>query len=145
MVVRLGESTEKRKESDMPNKIDFEIIQVDINKLRFDKKNARVHTKAEVQELERSISELGFHSFLVVQRKTDRVIVGNARLQALKNLGYDKVPVLYVDDDDTRALVRAVADNRLSDLSRFDEGILRDIIMMTKDDYLIPRIHSRRL
>jgi DNA modification methylase len=52
------------------------------------------------------------------------VVAGNTRLKAAKRLGIDRVPVVWFDGSDLEAVAYQVADNRLHDLSAFDEPAL---------------------
>lgn len=71
--------------------------------------------------LRESINKNGFYGCVIVQRSTGFVIAGNHRMQALREMGEDQIPVLYVDVDDTEAARLALADNRTSDLAFYDD------------------------
>lgn len=75
-----------------------------------------------------SILENGFYGALVAQRSTGYVLVGNHRLAAAKEAGLEKVPVVYVDVDDQRALKILLADNRTARLGMDDEAALAEVL-----------------
>lgn len=105
----------------MTGKPDFakveDLIPDDKNPIRHDEKN--------IKEIMRSLEEFGQHAPLVVQQSSNRVIVGNARLEAAKRLGWEKVWVMYVDDDDTKAIRRGIADNKTGELSTWNDAALK--------------------
>lgn len=107
----------------MPDIDDF--ARVRIADLVPDPKNAR---RGSVGELVKSIREFGQHRPLVVQRGTNRVIVGNHMLQALQSLGHEDALVLWVDDDDDTAIRRGLADNLTGDRAVWDDSQLGSLL-----------------
>lgn len=75
-----------------------------------------------------------------LKRKADnRIIVGNARFQAMKELSWDKALVLYVDDDEATAVKRSLADNRTGELAEWNDDILKELLeSLGPDDLDIP-------
>lgn len=71
-----------------------------------------------------SVDTWGFFGAILVQRSTGHVIAGNTRLRVAQQAGSAHVPafVLDVDDDTARGIL--LADNRMSDLATYDEGLL---------------------
>ena len=110
---------------------------VAISELVSDKKNARRHSKRNIDEIKRSLVAFGQHAPLVVQRSTNRVLVGNGRLQGMRELGWSECWVHFVDDDDEKALKRALADNRTAELAEWDDHVLVDILK-SLDDLDVP-------
>lgn len=80
-----------------------------------------------VDGIARSLRDLGWHAPVVV-REDGELIIGHGRLAAAKQLGLEELPVLVVDDDKGRALVRMVADNRLNEMSDWAEPELAELI-----------------
>lgn len=100
-----------------------------------DGKNARKHDEKNLNEVRRSLEQFGQHAPLVVQRGTNRVLIGNGRLEAMKSLGWESADVFYVDDDDEKAIRRALADNRTAELAEWDTQILTALIKdLSSDD-----------
>lgn len=97
---------------------DIEIV--DLATLRLDEHNARMHSRRNLDEIGRSLREFGQHRLFVVQRGTRKIIVGNGMYQEMVENGDKEGAVLWVDDADEKAIRRALADNRTSDLSSFD-------------------------
>lgn len=106
----------------------MQIETVELADLVMDKKNARKHNDRNIKEVQRSLDEFGQHAPLVVQRKTNRILVGNGRYEAMLRLGWTEASVLFVDDDDETAVRRALADNRTAELAEWDDKVLHDLV-----------------
>jgi hypothetical protein len=100
-------------------------VTVPIALLRPAKKNPRRGAVAEVIE---SLREFGQHRPVVVQRSTGQVIVGNHMLKAAKQLGWQEMDALIVDDTDEVAMRRAIADNAVGDKATWDDEELADVM-----------------
>ena len=64
----------------------------------------------------------------VVALRDGTVIAGNHTLQAAARLGWDKIAVVWVDDDDATAKAYSLADNRTAELGGYDDSLLADLI-----------------
>ncbi|MEW5890362.1 MAG: site-specific DNA-methyltransferase [Pseudomonadota bacterium] len=88
-------------------------------------RNARTHSDEQVAQIAASIAEFGFTNPILAG--ADGVIVaGHGRLAAAQKLGFPTVPVVVLDHltpTQRRALV--IADNRIAELSGWDEAMLR--------------------
>ena len=104
---------------------DGQIAQVEVGKLEHHPRNVQ---DGDVGAIYQSIEANGFYGALVVQRSSGYVLVGNHRLRAAKEAGIKKVPVIYVDVDDERALRIMLADNRTAALATQDEVLLSEIL-----------------
>ena len=99
--------------------------------------NARAHGKLQVAAIAKSIQTFGFNVPILIDGES-RVLAGHGRLLAAKSLGLAEVPTVSIDHL-TEAQRRAymIADNRLTDLSRWDEKILgetlRDLSLVELD------------
>ena len=97
-------------------------------------KNARRHSDKQVELIARSIRSFGFINPILVDR--DNVIVGgHGRFEAAQRLGLIEVPVVLLDHlgpEEIRAY--RIADNRIAELSDWDDEILRleisDLMML---------------
>ena len=118
----------------------MEIINTDIEHVQVD--DLRLHEAnprdGDVPAIEESIRENGFYGALIVQRSSGKVLVGNHRLQAARNLGMASVPVFYVDVSEERALRILLADNRTNDLAGYNDDALAELLehLATTDDEL---------
>lgn len=101
-------------------------------------KNWRKHPAAQVAALRGAISELGFIRSVTVNKRTDRIIDGHARLKLAIETKQPTIPVEYVDlspEEERLALAtldsisamaetdRTLLDDLLSDLSVQDAGL----------------------
>jgi site-specific DNA-methyltransferase (adenine-specific) len=101
----------------------FEVVQV--STLREHPQNPR---QGDVGAVIQSIEANGFYGAVVAQRSTRRVLAGNHRLRAAKQLGSAEIPVVWVDVDDDRAVRILLSDNRTSDLGTYDEAALSALL-----------------
>ena len=87
--------------------------------------NARKHSKRQVSRLAIAISQVGFKVPLIVDGK-NMILAGHGRWLAAQELKLEQVPVIrvgFASDDMKRAF--ALADNRLAELSEWDEEALQ--------------------
>lgn len=83
--------------------------------------NARTHSKRQIKLLAKGIAAHGFNVPLLID-KAGLLIAGHGRLEALKFLGRSEAPVIrleHLTPEEAKAF--AIADNRLGDLSEFDD------------------------
>lgn len=85
--------------------------------------------RGDVAAVVRSYAEFGQRKPIVARRREDGtgggvVIAGNHQLAAARELGWDEIAVVWVDDDDVRAKAFALADNRTADLGSYDDEAL---------------------
>jgi hypothetical protein len=83
----------------------------------------RRHPKNQIRSLKASIEAFGFNVPVLVDQH-NQIVSGHARVAALRELGFVTVPVIrleHLDENAVRAFM--VADNRLSELSDWDEAI----------------------
>lgn len=87
-------------------------------------RNPRNNEEA-IKHVAESIREFGFKVPIVVDE--DYVIVsGHTRLLASKELGYKEVPVIIADDlTDEQVKAFRLADNKVSEVSQWDEALLK--------------------
>ena len=64
------------------------------------------------------------------------VRAGNGRLMAAKALGWTHLAALIVDETEVEAVAFAIADNRTSDLSTFDDEALAKLLQSLPEDIL---------
>jgi ParB-like chromosome segregation protein Spo0J len=87
-------------------------------------KNARLHTRVQIEKIAKSIAAFGFNNPILID-SDQGIIAGHGRLEAAKFLELESVPVIRLDhlsDKERRAYI--LADNRLADLSQWDEELL---------------------
>lgn len=106
---------------------EIKVEYVSIDSVKPYKKNARKHSKSSIDVIANSIQEFGMADPIAVWGKDNIIVEGHGRLQALKRLGYDKVPVIHLDyltDEQRRAYT--LAHNRTAEASEWDLELLPD-------------------
>lgn len=87
--------------------------------------NPKAHPEKQVEKIKASIVEFGWDQPIVVDDDGE-IIKGHGRLEAAKDLGLDRVPVIERGDlSDAERRAARLADNRASE-SFWDDGLLAD-------------------
>src|SRR4051812_19744791 len=97
-----------------------EIVSVPIGTLKVSGRNARTHSRKQVQQIKRSIEEFGFCTPIVVDQNFT-IIAGHGRLEAARLLNLDHVPVVQLHGlSEARARALMLADNRIAASAGWD-------------------------
>lgn len=96
-----------------------------IEKLLVHPRNPR---RGDIGAIYESIRENGFYGAVVAQKSTGYILAGNHRYQAAQQAGAQKIPVIWVDVDDERAIKILLADNRTNDLATYDDNVLTELL-----------------
>ena len=94
--------------------------------------------KGNVEAIAASYREFGQVKPIVAKMNTDgsaTIIAGNHQVMAAKQLGWDKIAVVFLDADDKKAIAYALADNRTMELGYTDEDILQKLLAEVSTDY----------
>lgn len=103
-----------------------EVRIVELKDLRPWEKNPR--GSHAVEAIAKSIEAFGYLAPIIVQRGTMRILAGHGRYQALLSKGYQSVPVVVADVTDEQATLYTLADNKLGEISVWDEQLLQEIV-----------------
>lgn len=95
-------------------------------------KNPRFNDQA-VDQIAQSIKKFGFASPIIARAEDNRIIAGHTRFKAAKSLNIQYVPVRFMDLSEKEADALALADNRLGEISSWDDGLLGDILAELDD------------
>ncbi len=112
---------------------------VDIQTIKSYSKNAKIHSKSQIEKIAKSIEKFGWKQNLVID-KDGVLVVGHGRYEAAKLLGLKEVPCVRADDltDDEIRAYRLI-DNRISegeyDLSLEFEELSEIELDMTEFDF----------
>ena len=104
-------------------------------------RNPRTHSKKQLHKLGASIRRFGFNN-PILTNQAGEVVAGHGRLEAAKLAGLAEVPTICVSHL-TEAEVRAfrVADNRLAELSGWDDEVLKvELSFLAEIDLDLPEI-----
>lgn len=108
---------------------------VEIDKLKLDPANANTHPEKNLRAIMDSLSAFGQRQVVLARKGTGIVIAGNGRLMAARALGWTHIACAFVDDDDITAVRYAIADNRTSELSEWDNDVLSMILGTIKASF----------
>src|SRR5258708_25272346 len=89
------------------------------------RRNARAHSRKQIQQLARSIKEFGFTNPVLIDA-ANGILAGHGRVEAAKLLGMTELPTVELaalNEEQRRAY--AIADNRLGELAGWDRDLLR--------------------
>lgn len=90
-----------------------------------------------IEGLMRSIEKYGFNVPLVLD-KDGIIIAGHARYKAMLQLGKREIPCVYADIDKKKAKEYRIADNKLSELAKWDADLLKTEMREFDLDDLVP-------
>jgi len=108
---------------------------VDIDTLVPLPKNPRI---GDIPAIVASYAEFGQVKPIVAKKNDDgtaTVIAGNHQIEAAKELGWDKIAVVYLEGDDSRAIAFALADNRTVELGYSDSEAVFELVIEVSDYY----------
>ena len=114
----------------------MEIIKLKINELKPYDKNAKIHTKEQVEQIKKSIEEFGMNDPIAVWGKDNLIVEGHGRLEALKELGYDEVECIRLDhltDEERKAYT--LVHNKLTMNTDFDFELLNGELVELSDSF----------
>jgi ParB-like chromosome segregation protein Spo0J len=95
-----------------------------LSSLTLDPENARIHKPAQVRQIARSIKAFSFNVPVLVDQ-AGKVLAGHGRVLACQHLGWTEVPVIRIEHlTPEQARAFAIADNRLTENSSWDEALL---------------------
>lgn len=105
--------------------------EVSLSTIQYSPYNPRRITAHEIEKLKKSIQTFGLVDPLIVNKRNNQVVGGNQRLKCLKELGVEKVNVIFVDLDDSKEKALNVALNKIG--GEFDFDKLKEL-MVDLDD-----------
>lgn len=105
----------------------LEPLAFELGRLMPDPANARKHNERNVDSIKASLSLFGQRK-PIVATKAGVVIAGNGTLAAAKALGWERIAVVFCDDDTAKAAAYGIADNRTAELASWDDDILGTLL-----------------
>jgi DNA modification methylase len=99
-----------------------------IGQLRLNQRNPRHHSKRQIKQLAHSIEVFGFNVPVLIDQ-LNNVIAGHGRLLTCALTGVDHVPVIRLEHlTPAQAKAFSIADNRLTEISTWDDRLLGEIL-----------------
>jgi len=113
-----------------------ELREVEIAALKPYERNAKQHSKEQVEKIGRSIRELGFLSPCLIDQEKN-VIAGHGRIMAAKEIGMTTVPCVFVEGlTDAQRKAYILADNRLTELGEWNmERVQQELAALSDADF----------
>jgi DNA modification methylase len=102
------------------------ITELPISKLRPSERNARTHSKKQVEQIVKSIRRFGW-TYPILVDELGNILCGVGRWLAAQKMGLTKVPVIsltHLGDTEKRALI--LADNKIAANAAWDRKVLAD-------------------
>jgi DNA modification methylase len=96
------------------------IRRVPLASLHLDPANARQHPTNNLAAIKASLARFGQAEPLVVHKPTHRVIGGNGRLVAMRDLGWEECDVVELDISEVQATALGIALNRTAESAEWD-------------------------
>lgn len=109
----------------MPKTINTTVESVPLNLLKPHPRNVNQGDFGAIME---SVQTNGFYGTIVANKRTGHILAGNHRYAVAKQMGYDTIPVAWVDVDDEEEIRILVADNRTTRLGNDDEAALSALL-----------------
>jgi len=104
------------------------IMYVALSVLIPDPKNPRQHSARQIRQIAQSIETFG-HVVPILVDCRNRIVAGHGRYLAAKLLGMDVVPVIRLEHlTDAQAKAFRIADNRLTEMSSWDDRLLGETL-----------------
>lgn len=109
----------------MPKTINTAIEDVPLSRLKFHPRNAN---QGDFGAIQQSVEANGFYGTVVANKRTGHILAGNHRFAVARQLGFDTIPVSWVDVDDEQELRILIADNRTTRLGIDNETQLAELL-----------------
>jgi ParB-like chromosome segregation protein Spo0J len=101
-----------------------QITEMQVAKLRPSKRNARTHSKKQIEEIVNSIRRFGW-TYPILADEQGNILCGVGRWLAAEKLGLAKAPVIVLSNlGDTEKRALALADNKIAANAGWDRTIL---------------------
>ncbi len=115
-----------------------ELVQID--SLKPDPNNARVHPEANLEVIRNSLKQFKQQRPLLVD-KDGVVVAGNGTLAAAKSLGWETIAITRTELDGQDKAAYALIDNRSALMAEWDDGKLAETLKsLNEDGWDIPAI-----
>jgi ParB-like chromosome segregation protein Spo0J len=120
---------ENEKQTTLPIHCDYSKLEL-AEELKPNPANPNLHDENQTRLLCAMLKHQGWREAIIVSNRSGLVVCGHGRLKAAKLLGLKEVPVDLQDfKNETDEVAHMIADNRISELSFFDNATLKDVLL----------------
>jgi hypothetical protein len=109
-------------------------LAVNVGDLVLDPANARKHPEENLEAIKGSLSVYGQRKPIVVNKRTNAIEAGNGTFVAARDLGWEWIAAVYVDDDPTTAAGFSISDNRSAEIATWDKDALEKLLQVVRTD-----------
>ena len=113
------------------------IKRVPLDSIHQDPANVRLHDSRNMEAIKGSLGRFGQQKPIVVDR-AGTIRAGNGTYAAAKALGWTEIDVVESDLEGIEAVAYAIADNRTSDLSSFEDEALAKLLVELREQEALP-------
>jgi hypothetical protein len=108
-------------------------VSIDINDLIPDPRNARTHSRANVEALKASLLKFGQQKPIVINSE-NMIVAGNSTVSSARELGWQQISAVVTDLTEDALRAYSIADNKTCELSDWDYVTLVEILEELRDD-----------
>lgn len=124
----MAKTLKKKKAADEPRvykcgSADLDKLMVLLGEIKLDPENSRLHPERSLAAIGESLERFGYQKPVVVD-PSGVVVAGNGTVEAARKLGWTHAPVVRTNLEGRARVAFAIADNRLGELSEWDESRL---------------------
>lgn len=121
----------------MANTNQLTVKRVPIGSIHQDPANVRLHDPRNLEAIKGSLARFAQQKPIVVDR-AGTIRAGNGTYEAAKALGWTEIQVVETDLEGIEAVAYAIADNRTSDLSTFEDEALAKLLVELREQEALP-------
>ena len=108
-------------------------VTISINDLIPDPRNARLHSRANVEALKGSLLKFGQQKPIVINSE-NMIVAGNSTVSSARELGWQEISAVVTDLSEEALRAYSIADNKTSELSEWDYVTLVEILEELRDE-----------
>jgi DNA modification methylase len=113
------------------------VKRVPLASIHLDPANVRLHDGRNLEAIKGSLARFGQQKPIVVDRQ-GVIRAGNGTYAAAQALGWAEIDAVETDLEGVEAVAYAIADNRTSDLSKFDDEALAKLLIELREQEALP-------
>ena len=111
----------------------MEIKTVKINQIKPYHLNCKIHNEENINAIKKSLEKFQQYSPLIISSDSNEIIIGNGTYQALKQLNYKEVQVVFLKLTEQQQKILNISDNKTSELSFWNENLIEKLSQFDQD------------